>query len=141
MKKKTTKPIKASPEYDSQRQTRVLLEQIRSEVKTVSEQHGSIMEKLEGHDKQFTNIESELNTVKSDLISVKSDLISVKSDLISVKSELTTVKVAVMDNSKQIKDLKTGQQELREKVERIENKLDTVVTDHEQRLQKLEMVK
>jgi flavorubredoxin len=43
MVKKNQKP---TPEYDSQRETRVLLEEIRSEVKVVAEQHGDIMKKL-----------------------------------------------------------------------------------------------
>jgi peptidoglycan hydrolase CwlO-like protein len=103
--KRDNKKIKSTPEYDSQRETRVLLEDIHSEVKTVVEQHGSIVKKLDEHDKRFDRMES----------------------------ELTTVKMAVMDNSRDIKELKTGQQE-------IGQKLDTVIADHEHRLQKLETV-
>lgn len=99
MKKKTIKPTKSTPEYDSQRETRVLLEEMNHGIKTIGEQHGTIVKRLD-------NIESELNSVK----------------------------MAVMDNSLETKALKTGQQEIKQK-------LDTVIADHEQRLQKLEAIK
>ena len=51
------KRSRATSEFDSGRETRVLLEQIHSEVKTVSEQHGSIMGKLQEHDQRFEKIE------------------------------------------------------------------------------------
>ena len=54
------KQSKSTQEFDAGRETRVLLEQIRSEVKTVSEQHGSIMGKLQEHDQRFGRIESKL---------------------------------------------------------------------------------
>ena len=54
------KRSKSTPEFDSGRETRVLLEQIRSEVRTVSEQHGSVMEKLQEHDQRFEKIEHKL---------------------------------------------------------------------------------
>lgn len=48
-------------------------------------------------------------------------------ELNKVKSELDTVATVVMENSRGIK--------------RIEQKLDTVTTDHEERIKKLELVK
>lgn len=54
------KQPKSTQEFDAGRETRVLLEQIHSEVKTVSEQHGSIMGKLQEHDQRFEKIESKL---------------------------------------------------------------------------------
>ena len=54
------KRSKSTQEFDTGRETRVLLEQIRSEVKTVSEQHGSIMGKLQEHDQKFEKIERKL---------------------------------------------------------------------------------
>lgn len=93
MAKKRKKP---TPEYDSQRETRVLLEEIRDEVKIVAEQHGTI-----------------------------------KEDLSEVKAELKTAKMALMDNSMQIKSLKSGQ-------ERIEKKLDNALDNHGKRIKNLE---
>lgn len=93
MPKKNQKP---TPEYDSQRETRVLLEQIRSEVKLVAEQHGSI-----------------------------------KEDLTTIKSELGTMKVALIENNVNIKSVKVKQ-------EKIDQKLNTAIDDHEKRIHKLE---
>lgn len=54
------KQPKSDQEFDTGRETRVLLEQIRSEVRTVSEQHGSIMGKLQEHDQRFEKIDRKL---------------------------------------------------------------------------------
>ena len=100
MAKKSKKP---TPEYDSQRETRVLLEEIRDQVKVVAEQHGSVMNKLEEHDSKFERMEQRFDRLE----------------------------MATMTNSRDIKDLKSGQ-------ERIEEKLDTTIENHEKRLKKVE---
>ena len=46
------------------RHTKVLVKEVESRVKLVAKQHGSIIEKLEEHDKRFDKMESELNAVK-----------------------------------------------------------------------------
>ncbi|MFH1777797.1 MAG: hypothetical protein ABH952_09620 [Candidatus Omnitrophota bacterium] len=93
-----------TPKISEERETRVLLEEIRSSVKTVAEQVGTIKEEI---------------------------LSEVKSEIGQVKSELDIVKMAVMENSRKISDLKSGQ-------ERIEQKLDTNIANHEQRITKIE---
>lgn len=110
MKKKAPK---ITPEKDSTRQQNVLLEKVYQEVKIIAEGHSGIVRRLD---------------------TIESDLGEVKSDLGEVKSELGTVKMAVMDNSQQIKELKKGQEEIKQK-------LDTTIVDHEQRLQKLEVAR
>jgi len=95
-KEKKRKSKKPTPEYDSERETRVLLEAIRGEIKTVAQQHGAVMKKLDAHDNHFDRMEA-----------------------------------ALMENSVQIKGLKVGQQEIREK-------LDATLDNHEKRIQKLE---
>ncbi|NQU95898.1 MAG: hypothetical protein HQ549_06725 [Candidatus Omnitrophica bacterium] len=88
------KPIKRSTRrYDSERETRVLLEQLGSDIKIVAEGHGSINRRLD------------------------------------------TIEMAVLDNSRQIKH---NFDNLDIKINRIENKLDTVTVNHENRIQKLE---
>ncbi len=62
------KQSKSTQEFDTGRETRVLLEQIRSEVKTVSEQHGSIMGKLQEHDQRFEKIDGRLDKIELKLI-------------------------------------------------------------------------
>ena len=62
------KQSKSTQEFDTGRETWVLLEQIRSEVKTVSEQHGSIMGKLQEHDQGFEKIDGRLDKIELKLI-------------------------------------------------------------------------
>lgn len=63
MKKKTTKAISPTSEYDSQRETKVLLEEMNKGIKTIGEQHGTIV-------KRFDNIDSQLNSVKMAVMEV-----------------------------------------------------------------------
>lgn len=49
-----------TPEYDSERETRVLLEKMNQGIQTVAEQHGSIVKKLEQHDGQFEKLNKKL---------------------------------------------------------------------------------
>ncbi len=151
-KKKIIKPAKASVEYDSQRETRVLLKEMNQGIKTIGEQQGSIVKKLEEHDGRFDKMESEINIVKSEVNIVKSEVNT-------LKSEVNSVKMAVMDNSKEIKELKIGQQELKtevntvkselssvktavmevdDKVDKLNTKLDTNISQNEERFRRLE---
>src|SRR3989338_4504119 len=107
------------PEYDSVREQTVLLEHMNQGIQTIAEQHSSIVEKLDQH----------------------------SGDLSVIKSELDTVKIATMENSHRIKvlevgqeELKSGQEELKSGQQRIEQKLDAVTVDHEQRITKLEAI-
>jgi len=114
MKKKPT------PEYDSQRQQNVLLEEMNKQLKTVAEGHSGLARNIEDikatvneHDRRFDRIE-----------------------------------MVVTENRTDIKVLKAGQEELKTDVNRIEtrldtieHKVDTVTTDHEHRIQNLEAVK
>jgi len=86
-----SKKNSSDKKYDSGRETRVLLEKIHSEVKTVAEGHNGIIRKLDERDERFAKIESELGLVKSTVG--------------SVKSELEYVKMAVMDTNKSVKSI------------------------------------
>ncbi|NQT22303.1 MAG: hypothetical protein HQ579_02575 [Candidatus Omnitrophica bacterium] len=116
MKKKATQKIKPTPEYDSERETRVLLEEVGSDVKKIAEQVGS----------------NSLELMK---------LGKMEKDIVEVKSELGTVKIAVMENSRGIRGNSAGIQENSNRLDRIEKKLDTVTTDLEKRVGKLEVVR
>lgn len=96
MKKKT-------PAYNSERETRVLLEQVRDEVGLVAEQHGSIIEKLE--------------KIENKLIANDSSFFKMEMEIQMVKSKTGTIDT---------------------KVDRVEKKLDIALTEHDQRLKKLE---
>ena len=58
------KEKKEKSSSSDQQETRVLLEQIRLEVKIVSEQHGSIMGKLQEHDQRFERIDQRFDRVE-----------------------------------------------------------------------------
>ena len=111
-KKKDTKPAKSSSEYDSQRETRVLLEEMNQGIKTVGEQHGGIVKRLD-------NIESKLG---------------------QHDQELQIIKSVVQSNNSELKSVKLAVKDADDRTQRIEKKLDTVTTDYEHRLQKLETV-
>ena len=102
-RKRPAKENNPTPEYDSERETRVLLEQVRSDVKVVAEGHGLVVNRLDNVDRRFDNVES----------------------------ELTTVKTAVLENSKGIKILKQGQNEIKQR-------LDLGLSNHEKRINTLE---
>jgi chromosome segregation ATPase len=68
MPKKNQKP---TPEYDSQRETRVLLEQIRSEVKAVAEQHGDVIKKFDVMEQRFDRVEQALLENSTNITTLK----------------------------------------------------------------------
>jgi len=107
MPKKSKGP---TPEYDSQRETRVLLEQIRSEVKAVAEQHGS---------------------VKDDLATIKSELDTMKMALMENSVNIKVLKQGQDKAKADVDALQSGQK-------RIEQKLDTALDNHEKRIKNLE---
>ena len=113
MAKKPTKKATPTPKYDSEREARVLLEHVNKSITTVSKQHESVVKRLD-----------------------------------DMSSELYFTKIAALENSGGIKILKDdlkivkkGQEGLDGRLDRVEQKLDTVLTDHEQRIQKLETVR
>ena len=56
---------------DSERETRVLLEAINQQVQIVAEGHGTIIRKLDEHDKKFDVIEKQIGGLKSDVEIIK----------------------------------------------------------------------
>ena len=112
LKKKAAKKPKPAVEYDSQRETGVLLEQIGSNVEKIAEQVASNTTKLAKLD-----------------------------EIDGIKSDLSLVKMAVMENSRDTKKIESKVDKLESGQTEIKQKLDTVTEDHEKRIQKLEMVK
>jgi chromosome segregation ATPase len=102
---------------DFEQKTRVLLEEIHQQVKTVAEGHGDIILKLNEHDKKFNKIESELGTVKMAVMTIIGDVKTLRSDVDTLKGDVKTIKG----------DVKT-----------LNNKLDENITNNEKRISKLE---
>ena len=104
------KRSKSTQEFDTGRETRVLLEQIHSEVKTVSEQHGSIMEKLQEHDQRFEKIAGRLDKIELNLIAHDGRFANMDARFSNMDARF----------------------------DRIEKVITGVVSDHETRIKKLE---
>lgn len=134
MKKQAKPKPTVTPQDDTQLQTRVLLEEIRSEVKIVGEQHGTVIKKLDNIDAKLSQHDEGLQIIKVTVRSNSGELKSVKLSVNELDGKVESLDAKVADNTSQIKELQAGQQE-------INRKLDTVITDHEHRLQKLETVR
>ena len=131
--KKQTK-AKTVPTDDSSLETRILLEEMNKGIKTIGEQHGTIIKRLDTIDSKLSQHDEELQIIKA-VVHANS-------------SELKSVKTAVMEVDTKVSKLDTHAEKLEGRVGRIEDcvtkidsKLDTVTTNHEQRLQKLEAVR
>ena len=103
---------------DFERGTRVLLEQIRSDVRTVAEGHGVLSSKLD-------QVVGCLDKVEGRLDKVEGCLDKVEGRLVRVEGELTAVKVAVIENHHQL--------------ERLDHKLDLSIGLLDKRLKTLEV--
>lgn len=121
MKKKLT------PAYDPQRQQNLLLERIEKQVKTIAERHS-------GLDRKIDKTNERLDVMDSRLEIITTKMGEHGSKLAEHDKRFDRIEMVVTENRKDMKELKTD-------VKRIEEKLDTVTTDHEQRIQKLEQVR
>ncbi len=81
---------KSKATSNSQQETRVLLEQIHSEVKTVSEQHGSIMGKLQEHDQKFDKIDKRFDRVDARFDCVEGKMDRIENVITGVMSDHET---------------------------------------------------
>ncbi len=122
--KKETKMKDSQAEFKAnlERETRVLLEEVRQQFETVAEGHSFLVKKAEEHDQRF------------DLLDRKLEDHDQRFNLIGRKLEehdrrFDRLEAATLENGREIKTLKEGQK-------RIEGKLDY----HEQRLQRIETV-
>ncbi len=115
---------------DSGRETRVLLEDIRQQVKIVAEGHGTIIKNLEDHGKRLDSMSSDISDLKEDIsimkpalernckdmLEVKNDLQELKKDMREVKSELGSVKMVVVNISHEINEHEKRIKKVEEKV-------------------------
>ncbi|OGW76062.1 MAG: hypothetical protein A2Z72_01685 [Omnitrophica bacterium RBG_13_46_9] len=80
---------------DSERETRVLLEKIHSDVKTIAEGHSTIVNKLNEHDNRFNKIESEVETVKMAVMDTNQRVKSIEKKLDDHETHLSKVEEKV----------------------------------------------
>jgi len=91
MKSKSAKTIKPTPEYDSERETRVILERVESNISLLAEGHGTLNRKLDGLSNRLDNVESELGTIKIAAIENRNDIRTLKVGQGEIKNKLDTV--------------------------------------------------
>ena len=133
--------------HDSQRETRVLLERIGSDVQIIAEQVVSNTAKLAKLD-EIDSVKSDLSFVKTAVVQngrdIKKlqvgqhDLKTGQSNLGTRQSNLETGQCNLATGQR---NLEKGQCELKQEVKEIKVKLDTVTENHEKRIQKLETVR
>jgi len=87
-KSKSSKKSLPTPEYDSERETRVLLEEIDQNVKTVAEQHGSIIEKIDDLDIRVQSVETGVETVNIKVSALDTKVNRIERELETVKNEI-----------------------------------------------------
>lgn len=124
MKKKPTEKREAIPKYDSKREQNVLLEKVYSEVKTIGEGHESLVKRLD-------SVEAHVGLVKMAVMDISGDVKILKDDVRLLKKGQEDLKASQ-------EGLKKNQEDFAYKVDRIEQKLDTVTANHENRIISLE---
>ena len=80
---------------DSERETKVLLEDIRQQVKIVAEGHGIIIKKLEDHDKKFEHIDQRFDTIETVLTDTNARVKSIEKKLDNHETRITKVEEKV----------------------------------------------
>lgn len=105
----TNKNVISEIKVEFKRHTNILMEQMRHEIKTVAEGHGSIIRKLEEHDKRFNDIDERFDKIDSKL--TEHDKKFAK-----VESELQSISMAVMDTGHEIKEHEKRIKKVEEKV-------------------------
>lgn len=80
---------------DSERETRVLLEDIRQQVKIVAEGHGIIIKKLEDHDKKFEHIDQRFDVIETVLTDTNARVKSIEKKLDNHETRITKVEEKV----------------------------------------------
>jgi uncharacterized protein YoxC len=110
MRKRTGRNTGNAPANDEfARHTNILLEKMDATVKTVTEQYGGIIKRVD-------SMADDVNELKSDMSVVKPAVEQLVKDMKEVKSELSSVKFAVMDVADASKDHEKRIEKLEEKV-------------------------
>ncbi len=109
MKKNGKKNVPAGSKEEFEHFTKILMEKMDSTVKTVTEQYGSIIKKID-------NVASDVDDLKGDMAIVKPAVEMLGKDVKEIKSELHSVKMAVMTVSHEVGDHEKRIKKVEEKV-------------------------
>ena len=109
MKKNSKKDMPSGSKDELDRFTKILMEKTDSTVKTVTEQYGSLIKKID-------DVSSDVTDLKEDMAIVKPAVEMQSKDLKEIKSEFHFVKMAVMNVGHEIKDHEKRIKKVEEKV-------------------------
>ena len=96
--------VKKAEKVSLERETRVLLEKIGSDIKTLAEGHTLLVDKFEGLDNRVSEISSLAFKTEMNVEAIKSKVGTMDIKLDRIERELETVKVAVLDIGSKIID-------------------------------------
>jgi len=137
MKKNGKKDMLSGSKEESEHFAKILMEKMDSTVKTVTEQYGGLVKKidsissdvsdlkedmaimkpaLERNCKDMLEVKSDMQEVKKDMREVKNDMREVKKDMREVKSEVHSVKMVVTAISRETNDHEKRIKRVEEKV-------------------------
>ncbi len=102
--KKNDKTPKTKP-ADSERETRVLLEDIRHSVKTVAENHSGLSSKLNNIDDRLSKIESTFFKNEWAIESIKNKVGTIDTKIDRIESVVLDINNTIKDNGKRITKL------------------------------------
>ena len=94
-----------SKAFDSERETRVLLGEVRSELKIVAEGHTSVVKRLDKVEDGLQEVKGGLQEVKGSLGRVEGRLSKVEGQLGQLQDQVGSV---LIDHENRIKTLETG---------------------------------
>ena len=109
MKKDGKKNMPAGSKEEFERFTKILMEKMDATVKTVTEQYGSIVKKID-------NVADDVNNLKEDVAIMKPSVEVLVKDVKEIKSELHSVKMAVMTVGHEVGDHEKRIKKVEEKV-------------------------
>jgi hypothetical protein len=96
--------IKNTKKVSLERETRVLLEKIGSDVKTLAEGHALLMDKFEVIDNRGSELTSLAFKTEMNVEVIKSKVGTMDIKLDRIERELETVKIAVLDTGSKVSD-------------------------------------
>jgi hypothetical protein len=100
------------------REVRTGFERVDRELAGVKGDLADVKQDLVGVKQDLVGVKQDLAGVKQDLVGVKQDLVGVKQDLVGVKHELGLVKSAVLEHSRELREIRDRKVE-RDEVEGI----------------------
>ena len=116
MKKNGKKDMLPGSKEESEHFAKILMEKMDSTVKTVTEQYGGLVKKIDSIGRDVSDLKEDMAIVKPALERNCKDMVEVKNDLQEVKSELNSVKMIVVNISHEIKDYDRRIKKVEEKV-------------------------